>query len=277
MIRAASLAALVGLAVVASEPAAFADDVDALVKKGVDLRRQGKEQEALETFQRAAQLKRTPRVVAQVALAEQAIGMWASAERDLKEALDRGASDVWISKNRRQLDEALHVIQSHLGSLQVQGQPADAEVLADGEVVGRLPISTPIRLPIGEISLTVRKDGYDKVTRVVAISKGGLVRETIALHRAPGAPRQPLALEAPPPGRSTGGGQVAGSRPAESQANLTAISSPPGETPPSGHPIYQRWWFWTAIGVVALGAGAGAYVLTRPHCTKTGCDPWPAQ
>jgi tetratricopeptide (TPR) repeat protein len=27
---------------------------------------------------------------------------------------------------------------------------------------------------------------------------------------------------------------------------------------------YGRWWFWTAVGAVAIGAGAGAYVATRP-------------
>jgi tetratricopeptide (TPR) repeat protein len=29
-------------------------------------------------------------------------------------------------------------------------------------------------------------------------------------------------------------------------------------------PIYTRWWFWTAVGVVALGAGGAAYLATRP-------------
>jgi hypothetical protein len=29
-------------------------------------------------------------------------------------------------------------------------------------------------------------------------------------------------------------------------------------------PWYGKWWFWTAVGAVAIGAGAGAYVATRP-------------
>jgi hypothetical protein len=27
---------------------------------------------------------------------------------------------------------------------------------------------------------------------------------------------------------------------------------------------YQKWWFWTAVGAVAVGAGAVTYIETRP-------------
>jgi hypothetical protein len=259
---------------------ARADDVDALLQKGVELRRRGKEQEALDTFQHAAQIKRTPHVVAQVALAEQALGLWVAAERDLKEALDAGANDSWIGKNRHPLDESLRVIQSHLGSLAVLGQPADAEVLADGEVVGRLPIATPVRLPIGEVSLIVRKDGYDKVTRVVTIARGGLVRENIALHRTPVTTVAPLTINTAPGAAfdaPTGGsGMRAGaSAPLMLNAMPASEESPARDRSPdrsSHRSILGRWWFWTAIGVIAVGAGAGVYLLTRPQCNKTSCD-----
>ena len=28
--------------------------------------------------------------------------------------------------------------------------------------------------------------------------------------------------------------------------------------------VLTRWWFWTAVGVVAVGSGVGLYVATRP-------------
>jgi tetratricopeptide (TPR) repeat protein len=44
---------------------------------------------------------------------------------------------------------------------------------------------------------------------------------------------------------------------------------PPGPTT-AQKPIYKKWWFWTAVGVVtvgvALGAGLGAYA-SRPNLT----------
>jgi PEGA domain len=245
---------------------AFAEDVDALIKKGIELRRQGKEQDALQVFQRAAAISRAPRVVAQVALAEQALGIWADAERDLTEALAAGAKEPWIIKNRRQLEEALRVIQSHLGSLEIWGQPPGTEIVIDGAVVGKLPMSTALRLPIGEISLTLRKDGYDKITRVVSISKGDHVRENIVLHATAAAPvvKKPLALSLP-----------ADVSPGAAPPTLTTIKGPPEPPPeePASAPIYKRWWFWTGIAVVAIGAGAGAYLLTRPACTP-GPNNW---
>ncbi|HET6145933.1 MAG TPA: tetratricopeptide repeat protein [Polyangia bacterium] len=251
---------------------ASAEDADTLIRKGVELRRQGKEQEALETFQRAVQIKRAPRALAQVALAEQAMGTWVTAERDLKEALAGEATDAWIAKNRRQLEDALRVIQGHLGSLEVVGEPVGAEVLADGEPIGLLPLARPLRLPIGEITLTVRKEGYDKITRVASIARGALVRESVTLHRAPVAP---VAIRRAPPPRVDGPESTTpagGGRPV--RMTLKA-APPPEEATAASSPIYGRWWFWTAIGVVAVGAGAGAYLLTRPHCTKTACNELP--
>ncbi len=238
----------------------LAEDVDGLIKRGIELRRKGKEQEALEVFQRAAQVSRVPRVVGQIALAEQALGMWADAERDLTEALAGGDKEPWVAKNRRQLEEALRVIQNHLGSLEIWGEPPGTEVVVDGAVVAKLPMSTPLRLPSGEISLMLRKDGYDKITRTVSIAKGDRVRENVVLHKTVVAPveRKPLALDVP---RNA---EPSGDTPASS-TTLKAISTPPPpphpeETerltvalpaPRSGARCRSRrcWWFrWGRLG-----------------------------
>jgi hypothetical protein len=45
------------------------------------------------------------------------------------------------------------------------------------------------------------------------------------------------------------------------------------EPPPSGeasHPVYKRWWFWTAIGVVVAGGVAAALLIPGPT-TKPTC------
>jgi tetratricopeptide (TPR) repeat protein len=38
--------------------------------------------------------------------------------------------------------------------------------------------------------------------------------------------------------------------------------TPPVENP-GGKPVYTRWWFWTGIAVVGVGAGVGVYALTQ--------------
>ncbi|HEX3697716.1 MAG TPA: tetratricopeptide repeat protein [Polyangia bacterium] len=71
-------------AIVSVSPAAFAQsgaEADAAISKGVVLRRQGKDEEALEFFQRANKLAPSPRAKAQIGPAEQAIGRWPTPKR----------------------------------------------------------------------------------------------------------------------------------------------------------------------------------------------------
>jgi PEGA domain len=244
----------------------LADEQDALVKKGVELRRQGKEREALEMFQRAAAIRKTPRVMAQMAFAEQALGQWVKAEADLKAALE-SKSDPWIVKNATVITAALNTIDSHLGSLEVWGTPAGAEVLLDGEVVGTFPSPGPFRLPLGEVTVTVRHTGYAEVTRAMQISRGALVRENIDLHAV-----RPLVAVEPPAGTGAGQAGSGGAMLGTERGDLSERSAGT-DTGGQSRPVYKRWWFWTAIGVVAVGAaGAGAFLLTHRGTSMMTCD-----
>ena len=45
------------------------------------------------------------------------------------------------------------------------------------------------------------------------------------------------------------------------EALVTTTAPAPAAAPT---PIYRRWWFWSALGVVAAGALIGAYAASRP-------------
>lgn len=46
--------------------------------------------------------------------------------------------------------------------------------------------------------------------------------------------------------------------PREPRPSLTLTEPPPGSRPAEeATPVYKTWWFWTIIGVVAVGAGLG--------------------
>jgi hypothetical protein len=85
----------------------------------------------------------------------------------------------------------------------------------------------------------------------------GLIREI------EGAGRRPAPVTArPPPGQAVG--------------TVTATTSPPDSEATA--PIYKRWWFWTAIGVVAAGVGIAAAGGAFTHykdapCTASRCGP----
>lgn len=250
---------------------AAADDVDALVKKGNDLRRQGRDKEALAEFRRAAQINETPRVTAQIALAEQALGLWEDSWPHLKKALDH-AADPWILKNRAVLETALGVIEEHVGVVEIWGAPDGAEVLLDGRPIGHLPSANPAAVVSDQVSLKVSYAGYTDLTRPLKVKIGTLVREHVELH-----PLLPLAsaigvvAKSPPPEASaTGPALIAASG---SGTNPSAASGPEADQEES--PVYRRWWFWTAIGVVALGTGAALLLSSRSAGTggDTCADP----
>jgi hypothetical protein len=56
---------------------------------------------------------------------------------------------------------------------------------------------------------------------------------------------------------------------------------PPPPPPSEATPVYGRWWFWTAVGVVAISAVGVTYAATRDsnvstlppiRCNPSGCQ-----
>jgi hypothetical protein len=248
------------------QPGVRAEDADTLLRQGVKLRKENKDREAFELFQRAVGIQKTPRALGQLGLCEQALGLWAKAESHIKEALD-AAGDPWIKKNRSTLEESMRAIDAHLGSLEIWGDPADAEVLFDGRPVGALPATGPIRVEIGQITVTVRAKGYADTIRTIDLKAGDSLRENVILIAAAPAPiTPPVALVAPAP---------------TATEQTPSLVAQPGSTAgeASDRPVYARWWFWTAIGAVAAGGIAAAILLSRGHSSAcdanvNGCTTW---
>jgi hypothetical protein len=156
-----------------------AADAETLIARGIELREHGKDDEALAVFKKALAKTPSPRGRAQVALAEQALGLWVAAESDLVLAL-AADSDPWIVKNRGALDGALAVVRRHLGSLEVRGTDG-AEVSLDGVKLGVLPIAAPFRVEAGSRTLELRAKGFHPTTRAIEVPAGGVARETVTL------------------------------------------------------------------------------------------------
>jgi hypothetical protein len=160
------------------------DTAEELLKEGLALRRQGKDQEALEDFRRAFARDPSPRCKAQIALAEQALGRWREAEADLADAL-AAASDPWILRNLELLESSLSSIRTRLGWLDVSANAPNAELWVNDARVGTLPLPHPVRLETGSAVFEVRAAGYAPVRRVTAIEPGGSAHETVHLVALP--------------------------------------------------------------------------------------------
>ncbi|HET6149344.1 MAG TPA: four helix bundle protein [Polyangia bacterium] len=266
--RRASAKASIGLATVlvcflALVESVQAGEADDLVKQGLDLRRQGRDAQALEVFKRAHQLAPGGRTAAQVGFAEQALGMWTDAEVHLNAALRHG-EDPWIKKNGATIRKSIDLVVSHLGSLDVWGKPDGAEVLVGGSVAGILPLAAPLRVSAGTVSIAVRAAGYGEMERVIEVAGGTLVRERFDL------PKKSPRLAITTPGHDVGSAQDAGTRPV---ARLRA--EPTTEpVPTESRSIFSRWWFWTLVGGVVIAGGATGYLMTHPKstCPSGTCD-----
>ncbi|MDB5213203.1 MAG: hypothetical protein JWO86_1130, partial [Myxococcaceae bacterium] len=171
------------LLVITSAGRAFAapedPEAEALINRGIDLREHGKDDEALAVFKKALAKSPSPRARAQVALAEQALGIWTAAESDLVLCL-AAADDPWITKNRAALEAALGVVRRHLGSLEIRGTEG-ADVVLDGVRLGTLPAAAPFRVEAGRRTLELRAKGFHPTARNIEIAPGSVTRETMNL------------------------------------------------------------------------------------------------
>jgi tetratricopeptide (TPR) repeat protein len=232
------------LCIVVGSASARADELEELNHEGVELRKQGQDEAALERFRRAYEIDRSPRSLAQIALAEQALGRWVEADADLRRALD-AVDDSWIVRNREPLESAQRAIAERIGELTVVGPPG-ASLFVDGISRGALPLAKPLRLPAGFVALEVRLAGRLPVSRQVLVPAHGAAREEVVLA----APPLPAPETAAP-----------GWRPA---------TAPVPETPRNN----LRLAAWATLGAssTALAAGVLATVFDRQSALRWNDD-----
>jgi hypothetical protein len=197
------------------------------VERGVELRKQHRDGEALEQFRRAEAIKPTPKIKAQIALAEQAMGKWVEAERDLTSAL-RASDDGWISNHVAALQDSLAEVRQHLGTLVVRANVQEAELWLNGERIGELPLER-LRVPAGTLLVELRTKDHEPVRHSLLLEPEATLTTEIV-----------IAPESDPPVAS-----------AESSAKTS-------ESRPT-HPNLQRTAAWTALGASGVFLGGALF------------------
>jgi hypothetical protein len=242
--RTSILAALLSLHAGASWAETRHADAEKLIKKGIALRSQRKDKEALEAFREANKLEASPRAVAQMALAEEALEDWVGAERDLEQAI-ASRSDAWIKSKIGPLEESLRVVREHLGTLQLEGT-AGAMVEVNGRALGKLPLESPLRVRAGSVTVLATLEGFVALERITSVPAQGEARVSLELQakrddaqKAPPAPPPPQASPSP-------------SGPVTPEAAVARAS-----TEKEGSSTLA----WIAAGGAALGTAAGVVSL----------------
>jgi len=230
-------------------PRAFAADEsdDAVIARGVALRKEGDDQAARDLFMKVYERSHSARAAGQLGLAEQALGRWEEAESHLREAL-RSPDDPWVKKNHDALSRDMLLIKSHIARVEIVGDPEGAEVLINGRPVGKLPLSGPVSTSAGSVDVEARAPGYQHEMRTVNLTGGQYQRLVMRLQRNEPAPS--ATATAVPPASLVGA-------PSDTPAPVTsppAVSRPSSDTQPSPlRPIAK----WTALGLAGAGLAVG--------------------
>ena len=241
---------------------AQAVDAETLARQGLALRRERHDAEALVAFRQSYALRPAPRTLAQIALAEQALGRWGDAEAHLRTALD-STDDPWIAGHRQVLATGLADIEGHLGTLEVDSNVPGAEIWINGARAAAVtPATKALRVEAGSVAIEVRASGYAPSRRNTSVGAGETARETIPL-----VPLSPMASEPSEP-----------PRPSQIPVSLPSVDRehPGGPTMARPRTISpdraMRAVSFVVWGAGALGLAAGTYFGIRTFGVKDERD-----
>jgi PEGA domain/Tetratricopeptide repeat len=249
----------------------------------------GRPAEALALYKEAYAAKPDPALVYNMGRAHQALGDFPSA-LDQLEAFDKTAPPDVRAKVPG-LQKLLAEIRKNISTISIAADVEGATVRIDDRVLGKTPLPGPVRVKPGPVKLYVEKEGYFEYQREITLQGGALStfdvklasKQTTAIVTV----RSPVvgasvALDGKPEGTvptemilTAGAHQIelthAGYQPARSSLVVVAGErktldlSLEGETP-----ITKKWWFWTGIGVVAIGATITVIALTTERSPDSG-------
>lgn len=207
-------------------------DARAHYKKGLDLYEDHAFDAALIEFQRAYDMAPSYKILYNLALVHLQLNDWAGAARSFKGYLDEGGKKI-DQKRRAEVEREMKKLEGRVGNVEVVANVEAAEVLVDDQEVAETPLDGPLSVNSGKRRITVSKNGYIPVTRVITIAGGETKKVEFELRTgtAPPTPATPSEKPEPPP--------TVTSTPAEAEK--------PGRTVP--------WLWWGVAGGLAVGTG----------------------
>lgn len=160
--------------------------------QGVALFDSGNHEAALTEFEEAQRLRPHPRILLNIAATLEALQRYV----DAITTLERFEQDPQTTPaERRSAETHLRGLRALLARLEIVVQPAGAEVLVDGLVVGVSPLAEPVTIASGNVHVLARRAGFRTVERDVRVAAGGVAREELTLE--PLAARLHLESNAP--------------------------------------------------------------------------------
>ncbi len=191
------------------------------------------------------------------------------------------------------LKDRIANLQKRLSQLKIKVNIAGARILVRDKVVGKSPLELVLLLKAGPASVIIEADGYFPYQADVNLPGGGMYVVDAQLSSKEKTGR--LIVQAPKTnvsvsldGRSLGQApletitaagthKILARHPAHSDYETTVIVKA-GEDRTvmvtlGDPPVYKRWWFWTAVGVVVAGGTATTIALVTEQPPTSGDIP----
>ena len=275
-----------------AEQAAGMAEARRLFERGVELFSEESYPAALASFESSYALRESPVVLFNIAMCQRALFRFPDAIDSFREYLRRWGEGA-DRERRDEIAQLIEAMGAQLLLLSVNVSITDAEIMVDGELVGRTPLAEPLRLGPGEHVVEARAPGYEATREVVTVTGPGerdLTMTPQPLHST-GRLRVSADVE---DARLSVDGETVGPLPAEVELSegvhsievraqdfeprSEEIQVTAGEThnlelhlepsegedvgiEPLRRPWYTTWWFWTAVGIVVTGGVVAGVVI----------------
>lgn len=236
------------------------DQARQLFQNGVGHFEAGEYEEALVVFRRSYELNPALSVLSNIGMCQRALTHYVDSIETFTRFLSEGGDQVPADR-RAEILNHIAEMRSRLGILQLQVQPARAEVLIDGELVSPTRREV-LRLRPGTYEIVARAEGHAERREQLTIVEQQVVELTLVL--------EPLVLpfseaEVTPSGPSDVGG-------VEPETISVEAEIRDSEVRPTRSGVHRQWWFWTIIGAVVIGGAATGLALGLSGSGDTGGD-----
>jgi Tetratricopeptide repeat len=207
-------------------------------------------------FEQAYELRPNARVLRGLGIAALQLKRYSTAKRELEAALVDSAQPL-TSAQRDGVVQLLAWMQTNLGTVKLQLTPTRATWQVDAEASSE----TELVLAPGSHRLRVLAAGFDPQERTLQVTAGSA--RTLDLTLAAHDPKPAVAPV------------LAASLVSDSSRDDSRSASIPVAPADTTHArdrdstsVFERWWFWTAVGVVVAGGVAATVALTSAPGTR---------
>lgn len=153
---------------------------------------------ALVEFKRAYELAPHPSVLYNLGQTYYQLQSYAEALTTFQRFLAEGGT-----QHRAEVEQAIGVLKTRVGKLDITTSTAGWEISIDDEVVGKTPLSKPVAVSVGRHKLAASKSGEAPISRFVEVAAGDTAAISLVGAR-PATPTESAVTHAPPGGNEGG-------------------------------------------------------------------------